>query len=124
MPVEETPAKETKRKARYLFLIPYIALAVVIGVPVTLVFAVANVAVLAASLVSLCAVVYLVIFQFMGAAVLPTKLIIIGLTLLMLAVTILLCVMTIWFLRTATVGFPRFLIEIAKTRGYREVEVQ
>ena len=121
---QEEPKKETVRKARYWFLIPYIALAVVIGVPATVICAVANVGVLAATLVSLSAVVYMVIFPLMGAAVLSSQLIILGLTLLMLLVTILLGAMTGWFLRNATIGFPQFLIEIAKRYGYREVEVQ
>ena len=124
VPPEEEPEVKTERKARYWFLIPYIALAVVIGVPATLVFAVANVGVLAATLVSLCGALYLVIFQLLGAAVLSSKLIILGLALLMLCITILLGVMSMWFLRTATVGFPQFLIEVAKQYGYREVEVQ
>lgn len=124
VPPQEEPETKTVRKARYWFLIPYIALAVVIGVPATLVFAVANVGVLAATLVGLCGVLYLVIFQLLSAAVLSSKLIIIGLTLLMLCITIMLGVMTVWFLRTATIGFPQFLIEVAKQYGYREVEVQ
>ena len=49
---------------------------------------------------------------------------VLGLTLLMAVVTLLLGTMTVWFLRTATIGFPRFLIEIARKYGYREVEVQ
>ena len=68
--------------------------------------------------------VYLVIFQLLPAAVLASKLILLGLTLLMAVVTLLLGTMTVWFLRTATIGFPRFLIEIARKYGYREVEVQ
>ena len=124
VPHEEEPKTEIVRKVRYLFLIPYIALAIIIGVPATVVCAVANVGVLAATLVSLCGVVYLVIFQLMAAMALSSKLIVLGLTLLALLITILLGVMTVWFLRTATVGFPQFLIEVAKRYGYREVEVQ
>ena len=124
VPFAAEAEKETVRKARYWFLIPYIAIAVVIGVPATLIFALANVAVCAVSLVSLAAVVYLVLFQLLTVAVFTSKLIILGLSLLMLAITILLWVMTSWFLRTATLGFPRFLIEIARKYGYREVEVQ
>ena len=84
----------------------------------------ANVAVFSVTLVSLAAVVYLVIFQLLPAAVFASKLILLGLTLLMAVVTLLLGTMTVWFLRTATIGFPRFLIEIARKYGYREVEVQ
>ena len=83
-----------------------------------------NVAVFSVTLVSLAAVVYLVIFQLLPAAVLASKLILLGLTLLMAVVTLLLGTMTVWFLRTATIGFPRFLIDIARKYGYREVEVQ
>ena len=124
VPFAAEAEKETVRKARYWFLIPYIAFAVVIGVPATLVFALANMAVCAVSLVSLAAVVYLVLFRLLTVAVFSSKLIVLGLTLLMAAVTILLWVMSVWFLRTATVGFPRFLIEVARKYGYREVEVQ
>ena len=115
---------ETVRKARYWFLLLFVPLAVIVGVPATLIFAMANVAVFSVTLVSLAAVVYLVIFQLLPAAVFASKLILLGLTLLMAVVTLLLGTMTVWFLRTATIGFPRFLIEIARKYGYREVEVQ
>ena len=122
--LEADKGAETVRKARYWFLLLFVPLAVIVGVPATLIFAMANVAVFSVTLVSLAAVVYLVIFQLLPAAVLASKLILLGLTLLMAVVTLLLGTMTVWFLRTATIGFPRFLIEIARKYGYREVEVQ
>jgi hypothetical protein len=122
--LDEDDGKETVRKAKYWFLIPYIALAVAVGVPTTLIFALANIAVCTVTLVSLAAVVYLVLFQLLPAAVLPGKLIILGITLLTVVATILLGVMSVWFMKTATIGFPRFLIDIARKHGYREVEVQ
>ena len=122
--IEAEVPKKVKRKARYLFLIPYVIFAVIIGVPATLVFGVANLAVLGATLVSLCGTVYLALFGVAITVGLSSKLIVFGLTILMLTLTIALGVMTVWFLRTATIGFPKFLAEIAKTHGYREVEVQ
>ena len=122
--IEAEPVKEVKRKARYLFLIPYVIFAVAIGIPATLVFGVANLAVLSATLVSLGGAVYLALFGIAATVGLSSKLIVFGLTILMVALTISLGVMTVWFLRTATIGFPRFLFEVARTHGYREVEVQ
>ena len=122
--IEAAPVKEIKRKARYLFLIPYVIFAVVVGVPATLVFGVANLAVLCATLLSLSGAIYLALFGLGAAVGLSSKLIVFGLAILMLTLTIALGVMTVWFLRTATAGFPRFLVEVAKTHGYREVEVQ
>ena len=122
--IEEAPKKQTKRKARYLLLIPYTIFAILVGIPGTLVFAVANIAVVGAAIVSLVAMVYLVIFHLFAAADLGSKLILLGLSVVMLALTVILAVFALWFLHTATLGFPRFLREVAMKHCYREVEVK
>ena len=121
---DELLKKETKRKARYLLLLPYTIFAILVGVPGTIVFAAANVVVVLAAVSSLVAMVYLVIFHLFAAMDLGSKLILLGLSIVMLALTIILGVFALWFLHTATLGFPRFLREIAMKHCYREVEVE
>ena len=122
--VLDEPKKQTERKARYLLLIPYTIFAILVGVPGTLVFAAANLAVVAGAAVSLVAMVYLVIFHLFAAVDLGSKLILLGLSVVMLALTVILAVFAIWFLHNATLGFPRFLRETAMKHCYREVEVK
>jgi len=121
---EEDIKPVTKRKARYLLLIPYTLFALLVGIPGTFVFAVANIAVTAAAVVSLVAMVYLVIFHLFAAVTLGSKLILFGLSVVMLSLSIILAVFALWFLHNATLGFPRFLREVAMKHCYREVEVK
>ena len=122
--IEEEPKKVTKRKPRYLLLIPYTILALIIGIPGTAIFAVTNVAVVASSVACLISMVYLVIFHLFAAVTLGNQLIILGLSIVMLALTVILAVFAFWFLHNATFGFPRYLHEIAAKHCYREVEVK
>ncbi|MBQ3010851.1 MAG: hypothetical protein IJD81_06630, partial [Oscillospiraceae bacterium] len=122
--IEEAPKPVIERKPRYLLLIPYTLIALAIGVPATLVFAVANLAVAAASVVSLVAMVYLVIFHLVAAVDLGSKLILFGLSVVMLSLAVILAVFGLWFLHNATLGFPHFLRDVAKKHCYREVEVK
>jgi len=122
--IEEEPKKVTKRKPRYLLLIPYTIFALLVGIPGTIVFAAANLAVTAASMTSLVAMVYLVIFHLFAAVELSSKLIIFGLSIVMLSLAVILAVFALWFLHNATPSFPHFLREVAMKHCYREVEVK
>jgi len=122
--IEESAVGKTVRKARYLFLIPYTILSVLVAIPVVAVLAVVNVVLFAAAIVCLCACLYLVILQLPGALGLGNQLIYGGLAIVTLAITIGLGGLGVWFADAATAGFPRFLLGVAKKYGYREVEVQ
>ena len=124
MIIEEEPQKVTKRKPRYLLLIPYTIFALLVGIPGTIVFAAANLAVTVASAASLVSMVYLVIFHLFAAVELSSKLIIFGLSVVMLSLSVILAVFSLWFLHNATLGFPHFLREVAMKNCYREVEVK
>ena len=123
MPTDDQTTTAPAEKARLGVLIPYTVSCVLIGVPVTVVLFAVDLLIFGIAVAALVSGVYFLTFLPLPQFVLPgDKLVIIGLSILFVTAAAAICVLGVWFVKNATLGFPRFLLEFGKKHGYAKEE--
>ena len=123
MSTDDQTTTAPAEKARLGVLIPYTVACVLIGVPVTVVLFAVDLLIFGIAVAALVSGVYFLTFLPQPQFVLPgDKLVIIGLSILFVTAAAAICVLGVWFVKNATLGFPRFLLEFGKKHGYAKEE--
>lgn len=108
-------------KPRPAVLVFYILACILFGVPVTLLLVVVGLLIFAISLAALLFGVYIfTLFGVSGFPGLGNHLVILGAGLLAATAAIAIAWLGVWFMRTAAVGFPHFLIRFGREHGYTQ----